>query len=262
MRNNIWVDGLEDIRKVFGSKLTESEFQFFVGLGKATGLDPFRKEIWCIKYDPDAAAQIFIGRDGYRMIALSHPDYDYYQSDSVYEKDNFQIINGEIHHDYSAQNRGNLLGAYCIAKRKSSSKPFYSYVKIGEYKSSRPMWTSKPDMMIKKCAEATALRAAFPDELNGTYIPEEMPDEIISQSEKNHKKMTNEAISQPEKIPQKIINELKVSENRLNELKELILQKDIQNDRIKKALDYYQIQDLSELSEKQAEFVFNRWAAL
>ena len=45
---SMWEDNqkIEEIRKLFAPKLTEMEFQYFVGLGKAAGLNPFLREIW------------------------------------------------------------------------------------------------------------------------------------------------------------------------------------------------------------------------
>lgn len=68
---------LQEIRKLFAPKLTDTEFQFFIGLGKASRLNPFTKEIWAVKYGTDKdgndnPAQVFIGRDGYRKAAQAH----------------------------------------------------------------------------------------------------------------------------------------------------------------------------------------------
>ncbi len=41
-------------------------------------------------------------------------------------------------------------------------------------------WTKAPFQMLTKCAEAAALRAAFPDELGGEHTVEEMEDRMIT----------------------------------------------------------------------------------
>lgn len=40
-------------------------------------------------------------------------------------------------------------------------------------------WTKAPQQMLTKCAEAAALREAFPDELGGTHTEEEMAGQVI-----------------------------------------------------------------------------------
>jgi hypothetical protein len=49
-------------------------------------------------------------------------------------------------------------------------------------KEGRPtsFWATKPHLMLAKCAEAIALRKAFPQVLSGAYVPEEMGDEPLS----------------------------------------------------------------------------------
>lgn len=175
----MWEDKakLQEIRKLFAPKLTDLEFQFFVGLGKAAGLNPFTREIWSVKYADNAPAQVFIGRDGYRKAAQSHSEYDYHQADAVYENDEFEVTNGEVRHKYKLTNRGALVGAYCIAKRHKSSRPMYVFAELKEYSTGKSLWnmqTGKPATMIKKVAESQCLRACFQDLLGGTYGEEEM----------------------------------------------------------------------------------------
>ena len=177
---------LDEIRKLFAPKLTDMEFKFFVGLGKASRLNPFTREIWCVKYQDNAPAQVFIGRDGYRKAAQAHSEYDYHQCDAVYENDSFQVHNGEVKHSYKLVNRGALVGAYCIAKRHKSSRPIYVFAELKEYSTGKSLWnsqTGKPATMIKKVAESQCLRACFQDLLGGTYGEEEM--ESIKSQENN-----------------------------------------------------------------------------
>lgn len=168
---------LQEIRKLFAPKLSDMEFKFFVGLGKASRLNPFTREIWAVKYQDSAPAQVFIGRDGYRKAAQAHSDYDFHQCDAVYENDEFEVTNGEVHHKYKLTNRGQLVGAYCISKRHKSSRPIYVFAELKEYSTGKSLWnpqTGKPATMIKKVAESQCLRACFQDLLGGTYGEEEL----------------------------------------------------------------------------------------
>lgn len=167
----LWSDPSKtaEIKKLFAPTLTDTEFQIFMGIGKATKTNPFLKEIWAVKYGGKQAS-IFIGRDGYRKSAQAHEDYDYHIADAVYSLDKFTVKNGEIEHEYTFPDRGVLVGAYCTVKRKSSSKPSFVYVDLKEYKGSDgSLWSSKPATMIKKVAEAQALRMTFQELFSGTY---------------------------------------------------------------------------------------------
>lgn len=162
---------ISEIKSICAPKLTDGEFKAFMQIGKATNLNPFLREIWAVKFG-DNPANIFIGRDGYRKSAQSHPLYDYHLADAVYEKDEFSVENGQIKHKYTLVNRGKLMGAYCIVKRKNSSLPIYVFVELSEYSTGKSLWNSqngKPATMIKKVAEAQALRSAFQELFAGTY---------------------------------------------------------------------------------------------
>jgi phage recombination protein Bet len=168
---SIWEgqENLKQIKTIFAPKLNDLEFTVFVEMGKATGLNPFLKEIWAVKYDEKSPAQIFIGRDGYRKSAQRSPFYDYHSADAVYSGDEFYVVDGEIKHKYTLTNRGNLVGAYCIAQRKGSSRPSYVYVSENEYNKKFSVWKEKPSTMIKKVAEAQCLKMAFQELFSGSY---------------------------------------------------------------------------------------------
>lgn len=170
-QESVWTDEgkLVEIKSLVAPKLTDNEFALLVNMGKATGLNPFLREIWAVKYDDKSQAQIFIGRDGYRKVAQSNPEYDYHVVESVYENDQFSRENDEVKHSYSLTNRGALVGSYCSVKRKNSSKPCFVFVKLQEYNTGKSVWAQKPETMIKKVAEAQGLRMAFQSLFSGTY---------------------------------------------------------------------------------------------
>jgi phage recombination protein Bet len=163
-------ESLAEIKQIFAPKLTPLEFITFVEMGKTTGLNPFLKEIWAVKYDDRSPAQIFIGRDGYRKSAQRHPLYDYHNADAIYSNDTFIVRNnGEVTHTYDLKDRGNLLGGYCVVKRKESSRPMYNFVELKEYYKSQSVWKDKPATMIKKVAESQGLKAAFQELFANSY---------------------------------------------------------------------------------------------
>jgi len=159
---------VQEIKKLYAPNLNENEFKIFLNIGKSTGLNPFLREIWAVKYGQNPAS-IFIGRDGYRKSAQSDEDYDYHVADAVYSKDEFKVEDGIAKHNYSLSDRGVLVGAYCAVKRKSSSKPNFVYVELKEYTTGQSLWAKKPATMIKKVAEAQGLRMTFQELFAGTY---------------------------------------------------------------------------------------------
>lgn len=50
----------------------------------------------------------------------------------------------------------------------------YRVARWDSFAADNRMWRSMPDVMLAKCAEAQALRAAFPVQLGGVYTPDEM----------------------------------------------------------------------------------------
>ena len=160
-------DQMTEVKKLFAPNLNESEFQTFVWIWKATWLNPFLREIWAVKYWT-WSANIFIGRDWYRKSAQANKEYDYHIVDAVYSGDHFEIKNWEVEHKYNLTNRWKLVWAYCIVKRKSSSKAIYNYVELSEYMG-QSVWKTKPATMIKKVAEAQGLRQTFQELFAWTY---------------------------------------------------------------------------------------------
>jgi phage recombination protein Bet len=254
---------LKEIRGIISSTpLTDVEFSCLVQLGKATQLNPFMREIWAVKYTQGKAASIFIGRDGYRKAAQRDRDYEYHQVNAVYSKDEFKICNDEITHTYGFSNRGDLVGAYCIVKRKSSAKPTYVLVTMDEYNQRQSLWKDKPETMIKKVAEAQALRQAFQDLLAGTYSDAELPQEtpkltIVNKPEgaTQTERLKNILNSRVHEEP--IDTYVPLTPEQYGTAMSILAVSALPPERVDKALAHYNVDDIAFLSTEQAEDFIN-----
>jgi len=184
---NVWKKP-QEIKKIFAPNLTDTELQYFMGLSISLQANPFKRELWPVKYG-NQPLQAVIGRDFYRRKAQEQPNYKGHIVDCVREGDSFQVkreINlqtGEVKasqvlHEYG-EKRGKPLGAYCLVMVENRL-PTYVFCEVSEYigytKDGKPtkFWNQKPETMIKKCAEAQGLRSAFQGIFEGTYDESEL----------------------------------------------------------------------------------------
>lgn len=174
---------LEVVKACFAPKLTNDEFKIFVGLGKSLDANPFTREIWAVKYKTEEPAQIFCGRDFYRRKAQEQLDYDGHVVNAIYENDSFDCSNGIPNHSIqNFKDRGNLVGSYCAVYRKNITRPYLVTVKLKEYDKGFANWKSMPETMIKKVAEAQALRGGYQGVFRGTYDESEAWQELPKQN--------------------------------------------------------------------------------
>lgn len=168
------------IRNTIAKGATDDELRLFIAVAGRTGLDPFTRQIHCVKrWDSNAGREVMAiqtGIDGYRLIAARTGEYagqdppqwcgpdgvwvDVWLSDSppaaarvaVYRKDRERPTVGVAR-----------WRAYCQTK------------KGGEPNS---MWQRFSAEMLAKCAEALALRKEFPQDLADLYTDAEVSDEL------------------------------------------------------------------------------------
>ncbi len=155
---------------------SNEELELFLYTSKRTGLDPFSRQIYLIKrWDSSLKKEVATTQtsiDGFRAIASRDSEYAG-QTTTLYAGKDGEWV--ELWTDDQPPFAAKV-GIY----RKNFGEPTFaiakwnSYVQKNKDGSTGKMWQKFPDTMLGKCAEAQALRKAFPLNLSGLYTHDEM----------------------------------------------------------------------------------------
>lgn len=183
------------IKRTVAKDTTDDEFSMFIEVCRRVGLDPFRKQIYCLVYSKDNADKrrvVFVTAiDGLRAVAARSGGYrpDENEPEITY-KDELKD---------SATNPLGIEKAFVTAHKLEGDKWFkvagvaywdeFAPVKeewaynqdagkrapTGKFElDRRGNWYGMGRVMISKCAEAQALRRGWPEDLSGIHAHEEM----------------------------------------------------------------------------------------
>ncbi|WP_329474216.1 phage recombination protein Bet (plasmid) [Streptomyces sp. NBC_01723] len=160
------------------NEVTGAELASFLHLCQRTQLDPFSRQIYLIgRWDRRAGRKVFTPQtsiDGYRVTAhraAAKAGHKLGYEDTVW-----------------CDSSGKWFDVWLSAEPPAAAKVvvvrdgqrFPAVAKYSEYvqtnKENKPigLWGKMPATMTAKCAEALALRMAFPNDLAGVYTAEEM----------------------------------------------------------------------------------------
>jgi phage recombination protein Bet len=158
--------------------VTEAELMAFLHECQRRKLDPFSRQIYLIgRKDKSKGRKVYRSQtsiDGFRLIARRAADksgIDYSYEDTIW----YGADGGRHEIWLSPQPPA---GAKVVVIRGSAR--FDAVARYGAYVQTdwdgNPLkqWRTMPDVMIAKCAEALALRKAFPEDLGGIYTEDEM----------------------------------------------------------------------------------------
>ncbi len=162
---------VELVKDTIARGASDDELMLFLHLAQRSGLDPFSRQIYLIERRANVngewktTRQPQTGIDGLRLIADRteryapgrQPSYTYDAAGGLVTATAYvkKFVRGEWHEIAATAHYDEYV------QRKKDGQP-------------NQMWAEKPHIMLAKCAEALALRRAFPAEMSGLYTADEI----------------------------------------------------------------------------------------
>jgi len=155
-----------------GKKPTQKEMMDFLMLCRARKLNPFEGDAFLIGYDSRDGAKFNLITSHQALLKRAElcQTFEGMESGLITECDGeYEETQGDFLPDYAQ-----AVGAWARVHRSDRKIPTYRRLNISKYDKGFGLWKDQREMMAVKCAEADALRSAFPTTTGGLYISEEM----------------------------------------------------------------------------------------
>jgi len=175
---------IEVLRSSFYPEASIESVRMVLAYCRVSGLDPMKRPVHIVPVWSAKAGcmvdTIMPGIGLYRILAARTGQYCG-KSEPEFGPDTTRKLDGtEI--TFPAWCKVTVLRQICGQTREFTAKEFwvenYAVAKRGTI-APNAMWKKRPYGQLAKCAEAQALRMAFPEEAGGTYTAEEMEGKVI-----------------------------------------------------------------------------------
>ncbi len=173
------VQKLIAVKTKSGQTCGEDDALRFIGMCQARRLNPLEGDAFLLGFDTQNGPkfQLITAHQAYLKRAELHPQFDGFESGAVVRTADGDVnLNTEILPEESQ-----LIGGWCRVHLKERKIPVFKAIPLTRFKPQIMRqqehggpWRDDPCGMIVKCAEADALRSAFPTMLGGLYMREEV----------------------------------------------------------------------------------------
>ena len=200
-------------------RVTDQEIVMFINLCKYSGLNPWLREAYCIKYGNEPATMV-TGKGAFERRAEANPNYDGRDAGIIVATPDglIEYRNGSFHTPAEE-----IIGGWCEVYRKDRSHSTRVEVGFDEYAGRKAdgtingQWAKKPATMIRKVAVVQALREAFPADYNGLYDAAEVNvDEALLDTtpidQSQPQAPAAQPVEQPQQVPQQDAEELRLED--------------------------------------------------
>jgi len=250
------------------TKVSDEEVVLFMKLCEAQKLNPFRKDVYLIKFG-DEPASLVVSKDVFIRRAQRSGFCNGWRAGIVIKNNDGSI---EFREGTLLLDNEQLIGGWAEVFRKDWQVPLKITVSLSEYlrrrKDGQPMrsWQQMPATMIRKVALEQALREAFMEELQGLYGIEEMSDPqevenkpaiVVQPEEVQEDQKVQEKVKHQEEVQtlQKVVRPVEESKQSTTEVQpdeyQLFFIREVNIIRAKNEKDYFKLTAYTEDAEKK-----------
>lgn len=173
----IITDYLSTIQTKKGERPTDVQTRNFLMFCLAANLNPFKNQAYLVGYDSKNGPSFstIVAVDGYRAIAHRTGLYCGGESNIEVDDKGFPISATYVARKLIQSHICSFQAVVYYDESVQTTKDFSTGEQVPN-----SMWSKRPKGQLIKCAEAAALRMAFPEDLSGTYVEDELTLETLT----------------------------------------------------------------------------------